>query len=128
MVVKSKPGGLYISILLILLIITTYGVVSKWWAFAAVSGSVFLLILTFIKTYYRIHNGFLYIMCGMLYNKKVDLKELSKVEKVNSYGLAPALSNDRIRLFFINGNTIDLSMNEELEGTFIDELKKASQG
>ncbi|QCK14709.1 PH domain-containing protein [Mangrovivirga cuniculi] len=126
MVVKSKPGGLYLSIVTVLLIVTTYGVVVDWWAFAAIAGSIFLFVLTFIRTFYRVHNNSLYILSGFFYTKKLDLNKLESIENVNSYKLAPALSNKRLRLKFSDGETVDISMDSQLEDSFKNELKKST--
>ncbi|MCX2742495.1 PH domain-containing protein [Mangrovivirga sp. M17] len=128
MVVKSKPGGLYLTIVTILLIVTTYGVVKDWWAFSAIAGSVFLLVLTFIRTYYRVHNNYLYIFSGFLYTNKLDLSKLESVENVNSYKPAPALSHKRLRLKFNDGKTLDISMDPQLEESFTNELKNSLPG
>ncbi len=98
-------GGRYIGAVLVL----------------AVMSAMFLPV--FFNTYYAISNtGMLRVKCGMFFNTKVAISSIIKVENTRTVLSAPALSTDRIEIFYNKFDSVVIS--PENKAAFVAELQK----
>ncbi len=59
---------------------------------------------------YGIQDRFLHIKCGFLYNKKIDIENITKIEKTSSLLSSPAASlTDRIEISYSKFNSVIIS-------------------
>lgn len=96
-----------------------------WWLlFIMVIATLFVANM-FLATYYTIKGENLIIKSGILINKTIKIKDIYKIEKTNSILSSPALSLDRIEIFYGNQNSIIISPKEKSD--FITELLKVNE-
>lgn len=88
-----------------------------------------ILILLFSGTYigyvysnscYIIDNDALYISCGRLYNKKIDIAEIRKIEELFSLLSQPAFTYNRLDILYKKFETIQISPKEQEK--FVNQL------
>lgn len=89
------------------------------------AGVVFFFILLFIyylftNTVYTINNRILYVKCGFLYRKHLDISRIKSVRKTNDIISAPAASIDRLQIAYDEFGILIISPKNK-EG-FIKEL------
>lgn len=99
-----------------------YYIVNELWpvlAFTAlVVGFVVHLITT---TYYTITGNILNVHCGFFYNTDIDISTIKSVAETNSVLSAPALSLDRLEIFYNHYDSIVISPPNK--SAFIEALK-----
>lgn len=77
---------------------------------------------TFTNTTYIIEDKTLRIKCGFLYNKKIDIERIKRVEESRSPLSSPAPSLDRLEIIYNKFDSILISPKDK--GGFIDEVLK----
>jgi hypothetical protein len=98
-------GGRYIGAVLVL----------------AVMSAMFLPV--FFNTYYAIStDGTLRVKCGMFFNTKLAISSITRVENTQTVLSAPALSTDRIEIFYNKFDSVVIS--PENKAAFVAELQK----
>lgn len=111
-----------VSIFSILLIIVVIFLFLQAWLTA---GIVLLLILfiahLFLNTYYTLTVDTLHITCGLLYKKHIPLQTIRKIMPVKSVLSSPALSMDKLLIFFDRQQVMISPENKE---AFLQEIKK----
>jgi hypothetical protein len=111
MVYKSK-----ISPIILIVAIALFGglsvfyIVSHIWSALAIN----LLVCAFIAylyttTYYTITGNILNVHCGFFYNTDIDIASIKSIAETNSVLSAPALSLDRIEIFYNKYDSIVIS-------------------
>lgn len=68
----------------------------------------------FLKTEYRIENNQLQIICGFLYNKKINISDIKSIKKTNNLMSSPAPSFDRIAIAFGKFDEVLISPKDKL--------------
>lgn len=68
------------------------------------------LLYTFFNVTYKIEANTLTIRCGFLYNKVININDITKIEKTSSLLSSPAASlTDRIEVSYIKFNSVIIS-------------------
>lgn len=88
---------------------------------------LFLLIIgfaigmhTYISTKYTVNGKILKITSSILINKEIQIDKIRRIEKTKSFLSSPALSLDRIEIFYNKFDSIIISPKEKQE--FLKEL------
>ena len=121
---KSKISGLLLVLLILPISITSYqAIVDKnWWAFLFLLITSLFILHLFLTTDYTLDQNELYIRSGFIIHKRIAIKNISKIKKTNSWLSSPALSLDRIEVFYNQyDSTIISPKNKE---DFALEIKK----
>ncbi|RYE46743.1 MAG: hypothetical protein EOP48_21735 [Sphingobacteriales bacterium] len=100
-VFRSKIGWeLMVPIFAILGGVSTLMVLSGTWAGLLITGSVCLLIIYLcLETRYVVHNDILKIKGGIVF-KDISIHTIRKIKKSRDISNAPALSLDRLEIWF----------------------------
>lgn len=93
-----------------------------WWALLILVIATLFVGNMFLSTHYTIKGENLIIKSGIFINKTIKITDIYKVEKTNSILSSPALSLDRIEIFYGNQNSMMISPKQKEE--FIAELLK----
>ncbi|OOQ61110.1 PH domain-containing protein [Mucilaginibacter pedocola] len=102
-------GGLYEGAVVILIIMSA------------------LVLPMFFNTYYEIsETGILKVKCGLLFNLKIPIGSITRVENTNSILSAPALSMDRMEIFYNKFDSVVISPADK--AIFVTELQKINPG
>lgn len=80
----------------------------------------------FLNTYYVIDGEELRIKAGMLYTIKINIHDIKRIEKSNSLLSSPALSTDRIEIFYGKFDSVLISPKDR-KG-FVEELLRVNGG
>lgn len=86
--------------------------------------SVVLAFIThmFMTTYYAIDGNELFVKCGFIINIKIDISTITKIEPTNTILSSPALSFDRLEVFYNKYDSIVISPGDK--AAFIAKLKQ----
>ena len=118
--------GFVIYIPLIVLIVVEAGYIAGGRYIGAVlvltvMSAMFLPV--FFNTYYAIStDGTLRVKCGMFFNTKLAISSITRVENTQTVLSAPALSTDRIEIFYNKFDSVIIS--PENKAAFVAELQK----
>nr|WP_294946229.1 PH domain-containing protein [uncultured Mucilaginibacter sp.] len=122
--------GFVIYIPLVILIIVEAGYLASGryigaFLLLAVMSAMFFPV--FFNTYYAITtDGVLRVKCGMFFNSKVVIGSITKIEDTRSILSAPALSMDRMEIFYNKSDSIVISPADK--AGFVAELQKINPG
>lgn len=123
---KSKIGiGLSIFIAAILIGTTTPMLFAEKIVWLGIGMNVLVgvfIVYTFTNTVYSISGRILHIKCGFLYNKKIDISTIKRIEESGSPLSSPAASMDRLEIIYNKFDSILISPKEKKE--FIEEMLK----
>jgi TctA family transporter len=123
MVYRSKIGwSILLPVIILIGGLCIYYIVSQFWDALVVT----LLVVGFISylynsTYTPLRAVFLNIHCGFFYNTDIDIATIKAVSETNSILSAPALSLDRIAIFYNLYDSIIISPPDKT--AFIADLK-----
>ena len=85
--------------------------------------TILFIAYLFVTTNYTIYNQqTLIVKSGFLMNKKIDINSITKISKTNNPISSPALSLDRIEIFYNKYDSVIISPKNEQE--FIQDLHK----
>ena len=85
--------------------------------------TILFIVYLFLTTNYTIYNQqTLIVKSGFLMNKKIDINSITKISKTNNPISSPALSLDRIEIFYNKYDSVIISPKNEQE--FIQDLHK----
>jgi hypothetical protein len=84
-----------------------------------VIGAIFLP--AFFDTWYAVSNASLQVKCGLFYNKIIEIAAIKKIEDTRTLLSAPALSLNRLEIFYNKFDSIIISPENKAE--FIRLLK-----
>jgi hypothetical protein len=79
------------------------------------------LLHIFLNTYYTIAGNELKVKCGFLINATIDIDRITKIAPTNSILSSPALSMDRLEIFYNKFDSIIVSPEDK--AGFIAQLK-----
>lgn len=80
------------------------------------------ILYTFTNTVYIIDGEILHIRCGPLYNKKIAISEIRRIEESRSPLSSPAASLDRLEIMYNKFDSVLISPKEKKE--FIEDMLK----
>jgi hypothetical protein len=85
--------------------------------------SIVLAFIThmFMATYYTIDGDELFVKCGFLINIKIDISTITKIEPTNTVLSSPALSFDRLEVFYNKYDSVVISPGDN--AGFIEKLR-----
>jgi hypothetical protein len=122
---KSKKGFvIYIPLIILLVIEIVYIATGQYipgLLCLAITGVIFFPI--FFNTYYAIanSNGILKVKSGLIINTSIEIETIKKIKKTRTLMSSPALSLDRIEIFYNKFDSVIVSPENKAE--FVAELK-----
>ncbi|NCD69900.1 PH domain-containing protein [Mucilaginibacter agri] len=125
---KTYPSKINYWVYLPLIAFITYfisrAVIEGQWAGVIVVGtvSVFLIIPMIFITRYRITDTILNVRSGFIINKNIEIAKIKSIEPNHSILSAPALSFDRIEIFYNTYDSVIISPKNKED--FIETLKQ----
>jgi len=127
-VFRSKIGlGLAIPLFIIIGGSFVTMLVANVWIGAIVIGCVALFALHLFSTnYYTVSGNVLYVKSSFLINKTIDIGSITKITPTRNILSSPALSLDRLEIFYNKYDSIMISPNDK--AGFIDQLKGINAG
>lgn len=87
---------------------------------------ILVLIYTYFNTYYTIAGNELKVRYGFIINKTIDIGSIKKVVPTRDMRSAPALSTDRVEIFYNQNDSVLISPEDQAE--FIERLKGINGG
>ena len=120
---RSKVGlGLVIPIAIILCGTFILVLVLRVWLGAVLVGCTMLFVIhLFMTTYYTISGNVLRVKSGFIINKAIDVGTITKITPTNNMLSSPALSLDRLEIFYNKYDSILISPKEKTR--FVNQLK-----
>ena len=120
---SSISYWLFIPVLIVLFCYLIATIIEKDWFSSIIALALNLLVWSIVsKTYYEIVGSELKIVSGFIVNKKIQIKNISKIVKTNSLLSSPALSlTGRLEVFYNKYDSVIISPKEREE--FISALK-----
>jgi len=121
---KSTISPIIITIAALALggIIITMIIIKDWIGFAVVAIPAVFVVHLLLTTYYTINGKQLHVRCGFLINTKIDINTITKIVPTNSILSSPALSFNRIEIFYNRFDSIVISPGDN--AAFIADLKE----
>jgi len=122
---RSKKGFIiYIPLVILLAVEIVYVSTGQYipgLLCLAITGIIFFPI--FFNTYYAIakNNGTLKVKSGFIINTSIDIETIKKIKNTRTIMSSPALSLDRIEIFYNKFDTVIVSPENKTE--FVAELK-----
>ena len=105
-------GGMFIAMIL-----------TRAWPAVAIMGVLTLVLIhTYFNTYYTIVGNVLKVRYGIIINKTIEISSIKKVVPTRDMRSAPALSTDRVEIFYNQYDSVLISP-EDKEG-FVERLKR----
>jgi len=116
----ALAGGLIVGL-------CVYYIINQLWVALMVN----LLVVSFIThmivtTRYTITGNILNVHCGFFYNTDIDILSIKFIVETNSMLSAPALSGDRIEIFYNRYDSVVISPPDKM--AFISALKIINNG
>ena len=104
-------GGMFIAM-----------VITRAWPAVLIMGVLFLVLIhTYFNTYYTIAGNELKVRYGFIINKTINIDSIKKVVPTRDMRNAPALSTDRVEIFYNQYDSVLISPEDQAE--FIERLK-----
>jgi len=119
---KSKIGfGLVLFLVLILGSTSILMIYAHAWPGLLINLAVAAFIAyLFRTTYYIINGNELFVICGFMFNKAINVEGIKKIAETNNILSAPAASLDRLVIYYNNYDSIMISPKDKME--FIEHL------
>lgn len=95
-----------------------------WPGLLLIAGVTAFIIHTFVTTEYTIDCGNLKVRSGLFFNKVIDIESIKKVVETKTPLSSPALSIDRIEVFYNKFDSIIISPKDKMG--FIEQLRKVN--
>ncbi len=86
---------------------------ASWLGIVILILAIFFILHLFLTTYYIITDEELFIKSGMIYQVKIPISSIKKIEKTNSLFSAPATSLDRIVVYYDEKKMVVISPKEK---------------
>jgi hypothetical protein len=97
-------------------------IITRAWPAVAVTGVLTLVMVHMcFNTYYTISGNWLLVKNSFVINKKIDINSIKKILPVKDMRSAPALSMDRLEIFYNQYDSVLISPEDQAE--FIERLK-----
>ena len=107
-------GGMFIAMIL-----------TRAWPAVSIMGVLILVLIhTCFNIYYTIVGNVLKVRYGFIINKTIDIDSIKKVVPTRDMRSAPALSTDRLEIFYDQDNSVLISPENQAE--FIERLKEVN--
>jgi hypothetical protein len=121
----SKGIAAFIAVLIIATLLTL--VFSKAWV-GLITGLCIFIVFAYIfnTTYYTIAGNTLKVHSGFIVNISIDIATITKIEPTNTVLSAPALSFDRLEIFYNKYDSVVISPGDK--AAFIERLKAINPG
>jgi len=104
-------GGMFIAM-----------VITRAWPAVLIMGVLILVLIhTYFNTYYTIAGNELKVRYGFIINKTIDIGSIKKLVPTRDMRSAPALSTDRVEIFYNQYDSVLISPEDQAE--FIERLK-----
>ena len=104
-------GGMFIAMIL-----------TRAWPAVLIMGVLILVLIhTYFNTYYTIAGNELKVRYGVIINKTIDIGSIKKVVPIRDMRSAPALSTDRVEIFYNQNDSVLISPEDQAE--FIERLQ-----
>jgi hypothetical protein len=104
-------GGMFIAM-----------VITRAWPAVLIMGVLILVLIhTYFNTYYTIAGNELKVRYGFIINKTIDIGSIKRVVPTRDMRSAPALSTDRVEIFYNQNDSVLISPEDQAE--FIERLK-----
>ena len=104
-------GGMFIAM-----------IITRAWPAVLIMGVLILVLIhTYFNTYYTIAGNELKVRYGFIINKTIDIGSIKKVVPTRDMRSAPALSTDRVEIFYNQNDSVLISPEDQAE--FIERLK-----
>jgi len=101
-------------------------ILTRAWPAVAVTGVLTLVMVHMcFNTYYTITGNFLLIKNSFVINKKIDIASITKIMPAKDMRSAPALSMDRLEIFYNQGDSVLISPGDKEE--FVKRLKEINR-
>ena len=102
-------------------------IIARAWPAVAVTGVLTLVMVHMcFNTYYTISGNFLLIKNSFVINKKIDINTIKKIVPIKDMRSAPALSMDRLEIFYNENESVMISPEDKEE--FVERLKGINGG
>lgn len=114
-------------IFIISIIVTNMGImlwIKSWPGLLILLLLAFFILHLFLNTNYRIDRKTLIIKCGFIYRNKIEIDRIKKISSTKSILSAPALSLDRLEIFYQKYDSVVVSPENKI--SFIEDLKKVN--
>ena len=79
-----------------------------------------VLIHTYFNTYYTIAGNVLKVRYGIIINKTIEISSIKKIVPTRDMRSAPALSTDRVEIFYNQYDSVLISPEDQAE--FVERL------
>jgi hypothetical protein len=104
-------GGMFIAM-----------IITRAWPAVLIMGVLILVLIhTYFNTYYTIAGNELKVRYGVIINKTIDIGSVKKIVSTRDMRSAPALSTDRVEIFYNQYDSVLISPEDQAE--FIERLK-----
>ena len=104
-------GGMFIAM-----------IITRAWPAVLIMGVLILVLIhTYFNTYYTIAGNELKVRYGFIINKTIDIGSIKKLVPTRDMRSAPALSTDRVEIFYNQYDSVLISPEDQAE--FIERLK-----
>ena len=94
----------------------------EWYGYLGLLLTLLLIVFISKSTRYIITENRLIVKCMFIVNDKIEISKIRKIEKTNSILSSPALSLDRIAVFYNKYDEVYISPKDKQ--AFVDELLK----
>ena len=100
----------------------TFAFTNQWIIMLLFVPVIAFIVHLFLTTRYQISNDMLIIKSGIVINKKLEINQIRKIVQTTNPLSSPALSLDRIGLFYHKFDSVIISPKDKL--IFIEALKQ----
>lgn len=127
-VYRSKIGkGIVAFIAIVIIAVFITMVILKAWSGLVIDFLLFAFFAHFLATtYYTILEGTLKVRSGFIINITIDILKITRIEPTNTILSAPALSFDRLEVFYNKYDSVVISPSDK--AAFIAKLKEINPG
>ncbi|GAB2787420.1 hypothetical protein GCM10027275_35190 [Rhabdobacter roseus] len=92
-----------------------------WPGLVIILGTSAFIIHTFLSTEYTVDASYLRVRSGIFFNKTIEIASIRKVEETNTLLSSPAMSLDRLEVFYNRFDSVIVSPKEK--AAFIRQLQ-----
>ena len=125
--IQTYPSKISIALVLPIILVIfctmlTFAFTNQWIIMLLFIPLIAFIVHLFLTTRYQITNHILIIKSGIVINKKLDINQIRKIVQTTNPLSSPALSLDRIELFYHKFDSVIISPKDKL--IFIEALKQ----
>lgn len=111
---KIDAWFIILSVIVFILGIVVVSVQHTWLGGIIILSVLALVIFPMLwNTYYRISNQTLQVQCGLLIHIDIDIQTITRVKATRSVWSAPALSLDRLKIFYNQYDSVVISPRQK---------------